>query len=132
MSRKFTIKGHLWCSLLSNIFPNPLFLLSTPNHFNFPSLSSYNTTLYGESTFDIWLTPFGAKVLYFLQKKFKLLMKKAASPNCGFSETVRQPITATDTLFLFAFLLFCGILLYHSIIVFFMRSPKGVIWGSFY
>ena len=31
MSRKFTIKGHSSCSLISNIFPDPLFLLSTPS-----------------------------------------------------------------------------------------------------
>lgn len=53
MSRKFTIKGHSSCSLISNIFLNPLFLLSTPQY---TKSLQYPKTLFlnGESTFDIW------------------------------------------------------------------------------
>ena len=53
VSRKFTIKGHSSCSLISNIFLNPLFLLSTPKTLNLFSITKHSIRR-GESTFDIW------------------------------------------------------------------------------
>ena len=71
VSRKFTIKGHSSCSLISNIFPNPLFLLSTPST-KYNSPLPHNTTLNGESTFDIRANASRGDGPVFSSKEFRI------------------------------------------------------------
>ena len=69
VSRKFTIKDHSWCSLISNIFPNPLFLLSTPST---QSLRYHKRLFSMENPHLIFeLIRQGAMVLSFHQKQFE-------------------------------------------------------------